>query len=442
MRRASAAPATIGIVVKRWPRLSETFVLHELLGLERAGLSLRIYALLDPHEPSAQAAVREVRAPVRYLRSGTRADVASLLAAQIRMLGIAPLRYLRTAAYVLRRRRHRTTFLHFFEAARLVALMRRDGVRHLHAQFAHGPTSVAHFAHLLGAVPFSFTGHAKDIYLSPPDLLAVKIAAARFVATCTGHNVEHLRGLAAAEDCGKIHLVYHGVDTERFRPAPEPARADASDDAPVRLVAVGRLVEKKGYPYLIRACGVLHRRGYRFTLDIYGTGPQRDALAALIAALGLEGVVRLRGARTQDELIEIYQGAALFVLAPHVLENGDRDGIPNVLMEAMSTGLPVVATTVSGIPELIEDGESGLLVPSRDEDALADALARALDPQGGPALRARLGAAARVRAVAHFDASTHIGRMVDLLQTGAASPSGRAALALVPRERHAEGGRP
>jgi glycosyltransferase involved in cell wall biosynthesis len=155
-------------------------------------------------------------------------------------------------------------------------------------------------------------------------------------------------------------------------------------------------------------------------------------------------VVRLRGERTQDELIEIYRSASLFVLAPHVLENGDRDGIPNVLMEAMSTGLPVVGTAVSGIPELIEDGRSGLLVPQRDEGALAAALARLLDPQDGPTLRAQLGAAGRERTIARFDATLHIGRMVELLQTGTAFAPEPAPLesASAARKLQAGGGRP
>jgi glycosyltransferase involved in cell wall biosynthesis len=420
MRDTKAFASVIGIVVKRWPRLSETFVLNEILGLERAGLRLRIYALMDPHEPAAQAAINEVRAPVSYLRTGTRADLRVLLVAQLALLRSAPWRYLRTLSYVLARRRHRSTFVHLFEAARLVALLRKHGVSHVHAQFAHGPTSVAHFASLLGDIPFSFTGHAKDIYLSPPDLLAVKIAAARFVATCTAHNVAYLRELAVPADRAKIHLVYHGVATERFCPAPGTKdRGESAETAtPIRMIAVGRLMEKKGYSYLIRACALLHQRGCRFTLAIYGSGPQRGELAELIDTFGLGDVVQLQGARTQEELIAIYREADLFVLSPHILENGDRDGIPNVLMEAMSVGLPVVATDVSGIPELIEHDRSGLHVPPCDEVALADALERLLDPLHGRALRARLGADGRKRVIEHFDATLHLRRMVELLDTG------------------------
>jgi glycosyltransferase involved in cell wall biosynthesis len=416
---AEACAPTIGIVVKRWPRLSETFVLSEILGLERAGLRLRIYALMDSHEPIAHGTINEVEAPVSYLRTGTRADLRVLFAAQLPLLRAATWRYLRTLGYVLARRRHRTTFVHFFEAARLVALLREHGVSHVHAQFAHGPTSVAHFAHLLGEIPFSFTGHAKDIYLSAPDLLAVKIAAARFVATCTAHNVAYLRELASPSDQAKIHLVYHGVATERFRPAPsENTPSESAKTATrIRMISVGRLVEKKGFCHLIRACALLRDRGQRFVLSIYGTGPQRDELTGLIGALGLGDVVQLQGSRTQRELIALYREADLFVLSPYILDSGDRDGIPNVLMEAMSIGLPAVATGVSGIPELIEHDRSGLLVPPRDEVALAAALERLLDPVHGPGLRARLGSGGRDRVVEHFDADLHLRRMVELLDT-------------------------
>jgi glycosyltransferase involved in cell wall biosynthesis len=413
---AEALAPVIGIVVKRWPRLSETFVLNEILGLERAGLKLRIYALMHPHEPAVHAAIDEVQAPVSYLRTGSGADLGVLVRAQLALLFTRPRSYLRTLAYVLARRRHRSTFVHLFEAARLIGLLREHGVSHVHAQFAHGPTSVAHFAYLLGDIPFSFTGHAKDLYLSAPDLLAVKISAARFVATCTAHNVAYLRNLVPAEDHAKIHLVYHGVETQRFRPPPAAeGPREMGTASPVRMISIGRLVEKKGFAYLVRACALLRQRGHGFTLGIYGTGPQRDELARLVDALRLGDVVQLQGSCTQDVLIDRYREADLFVLSPHVLENGDRDGIPNVLMEAMAIGLPVVATTVSGIPELVEHDRSGLLVSPRDEFALSDALERLLDPLHGPALRARLGSGARQRVIERFDAALHLKRMVELL---------------------------
>src|SRR5258708_28545415 len=175
------------------------------------------------------------------------------------------------------------------------------------------------------------------------------------------------------------------------------------------MIAVGRLVEKKGYSYLVRACALLHERGCRWRRAIYGSGAQGDGLAELIDTCGLGDVVQMQGARRQEELIAIYREADLFVLSPHVLENGDRDGIPNVLMEAMSAGLPVVATDISGIPELIEHDRSGLLVPPCDEGALADALERLLAPLYVLVLRARLGADGRKRVIENFDAALHLG---------------------------------
>ena len=425
MKDAEARSRVIGIVVKRWPRLSETFVLSEILGLEGAGLRLHVYALMDSHEQAFQDAVRSVQAPVTYLRSGTRADWRVLFSAQWEMLRRRPGPYLRTLCYVLARRRHRSTFVHFFEAARLAVLLREHRVTHLHAHFAHGPTSVAHFVSLLDDVPFSFTGHAKDIYLTARDLLAVKVAAARFVATCTAHNVAYLRELAASADHAKIHLVYHGVDSGRFSPEAVPRQVDAersdtkSGGRPFRLMAVGRLVEKKGHTHLLRACALLRERGVRFTLAIYGSGPKREEILALVQKLGLGDVVRLHGSRTQEELIALYREADVFVLSPRVLDSGDRDGIPNVLMEAMSVGVPVVATEVSGIPELIEHDKSGLLVRPDDEVALASAVQRLLDPAHGPSLRARLGSEGRRRVVEHFEAAKHLQAMVDLLNGAA-----------------------
>jgi glycosyltransferase involved in cell wall biosynthesis len=213
--------------------------------------------------------------------------------------------------------------------------------------------------------------------------------------------------------------VYHGVATGRFRPAPRAkvASESAKTATPIRMISVGRLVEKKGFCHLIRACALLRERGNDFALSIYGTGPQRDELARLIETLGVGDIVKLQGSRTQKELMALYREADLFVLSPYILESGDRDGIPNVLMEAMAVGLPAVATDVSGIPELIEHERSGLLVPPRDEVALAAALERLLDPAHGPGMRARLGFGGRRRVVEHFDANLHLRRMVELLDT-------------------------
>jgi glycosyltransferase involved in cell wall biosynthesis len=271
---------------------------------------------------------------------------------------------------------------------------------------------------LLTGLPYSFTAHARDIYTSPPDLLVVKIRAARFVVTCTGYNARHLAELVGDETAGSIHRIYHGLDLHKFSPSAEPPAQLGSAPGRVQprdtptILAVGRLVEKKGYPYLIDACRLLIDRGYAVRLRIVGGGEMKDALRRHIAQVGLKERVELLGARPQDEVIDLYRTATVFALPCVVLENGDRDGIPNVLVEAMRLGLPVVSTAVSGIPELVVDEESGLLVPPRDVQALASALARLLDD---PDLRARLAAAAAHRVTRQFDLAANAARLKTLL---------------------------
>ena len=406
----------IAYLLKRFPRLSETFILHEILELERQGLQLRLYSILNPGEEMVHADVARVRTPMRYLPAGRHA-VLPLLRAHLTLLRRAPRRYVGIAAYILQRRRHLATLKHFLRAGWLALELERAGVAHLHAHFAHGPASVAHFVHLLTGLPYSFTAHAKDIYTSPPDLLAVKMRAARFVVTCTGYNARHLSDLVGGTAAGRIHRIYHGLDLRKFSPNGHVAPGGQTPEGPATILAVGRLIEKKGFPYLIDAFRLLRERGYDARLDIVGGGELKQALRRQIGEAGLGDWVRLLSPRPQEELIVLYQGATIFALPSVVAESGDRDGIPNVLVEAMRLGLPVVSTNVSGIPELAIDGETGLLVPSRDVEALATALGRLLDDT---ALRAHLAAGAACHVAAEFDLSTNAARLRALFQEATA----------------------
>jgi glycosyltransferase involved in cell wall biosynthesis len=199
-----------------------------------------------------------------------------------------------------------------------------------------------------------------------------------------------------------IYNIYHGLDTRRFAP-----RADSAEEAaPPVALSVGRLVEKKGFPVLIEACRLLKDRGYRFRCQIIGgPGPCAQQVASLIRELAVDDIVALQPAVTQEELREAYRQATLFALPCQIADNDDRDGIPNVLVEAMASGLPVVSTNISGIPELIEHGVNGLLTPQKDARALADAVARLLD---APAMRRELGAAARKKVCMSFDAESNV----------------------------------
>jgi glycosyltransferase involved in cell wall biosynthesis len=291
----------------------------------------------------------------------------------------------------------------FFQAGYIAQQVLAAGtIRHLHAHFCHSATTVAMFASQLSGLPFSFTAHAKDIYvaeLNPRDLLPVKLRRAEFAVTCTRANHAHLTALGVPET--PIYTIYHGLDTRQFAP---PEHAQAEPALPL-LLSVGRMVEKKGFPVLLAACRLLKARGYRFECHLVsGAGPLTATVAALIQELELADVVKMRPAVTQEELQAIYQQATVFVLPCQIADNADRDGIPNVLVEAMAVGLPVVSTQVSGIPELIEHGVSGLLVPPKAAAALAAALALLLDT---PSLRESLGRAARQKVCREFDAAAN-----------------------------------
>ncbi|MHB8596412.1 MAG: glycosyltransferase family 4 protein [Ktedonobacteraceae bacterium] len=408
----------IAYLLKGYPRLSETFILQEIVGLERHGFHLHLFSLLDPHEMLLHQAFQQVQAPLSYVHADNpdtmRKDFVRSLGYLLRR---HPLRVLRVWLYVLTKRRHRSTFQRLCEATVLAKLLEQQNIRWLHAHFAHGPTTVADFVYLLTKIPFSFSAHAKDVYESSPDLLIRKIRRAQFVATCTGASKCYLTGLFdglpdAEQQQQKIHLVYHGVNTQQFSPDETNLRGDEVNRVPL-ILSVGRLVEKKGYQYLIMACKILIERGIQFHCAIYGSGPLQQDLQQQIAQLDLEEYVHLYGDRTQETLPAIYRGATLFVLAPCIAQDGDRDGMPNVLLEAMATGLPVVSTPVGGIPELIEHERNGLLVPEKDALLLANALDHLLCDA---TLRNRLGKEARHFITAHFDAEQNLQRLLTCFQ--------------------------
>ncbi len=416
---------SVAYLTKRFPRLSETFILDEIIGLEDAGVPLRLYAIADPREDLVQPDVARVASPVTYLRAQgarDRARVASAtIAAHARLLARDPRRYLGIVAYIARERRHLSTLINFAQAGRLTLLVEADGARHVHAAFAHGPASVAHFVHLLSDLPYSFSAHAKDIYVSSPDLLARKIRDASFVLTCSRSAHDAVSDIAGA-DAAKVLLAPHGVNTERF--APRPAPRDAND-ATLRILCVGRLVPKKGYPVLVGAIAQLVAQGRDVACTIVGAGPEHDELADLAASLDVAPHIRFLGALATRAVAASYHEADVFVQASVVLANGDRDGIPNALLEAMASGVAVVASDVAGIPEVITP-ECGLLVTSGSPEALADALGRLHDE---PELRARMGAAARRHVIDSFDRRACTQAIAPLFQPtpGVTDPARRIA---------------
>jgi len=422
----------VGYILRSYPRLSQTFILNEILALEQLGVRIVIFAGTDPREPIVQPEVAQVQAPVHYLDIATQRPAALIVAEHLRVARAAPRRYWRALRYVLAHGDIDTgyhaasRFACFVQAvylARLLRVEQRRGGRaigHLHAHFAHDPTLIAVLAQMLTGLPYSFTAHARDLYQIPPAALNDRIRRARTVVTCCAANIDYLQQTVRPALQARVRLIHHGVDLRRFHPAPPAARPA---ELPL-LLSVGRLVEKKGFPDLLAACAQLKQAGYRFRCAIYGDGPLQDELAATIARLDLADTVELAGVCPQHELVPVFQRADLFVLAPFITEDGDRDGVPNVLVEAMACGLPVVSTAVSGVPELVHHEANGLLVPPHDAPALAAALAALLDD---PLRRARLGQAARRTVVEHFDLRAGAGQLAALFDRRPPAAPGVAA---------------
>jgi glycosyltransferase involved in cell wall biosynthesis len=394
----------IGYIVRSFPRLSQTFVLHEILALESLGVPIQLFPITNPGEPIVQPQVAEVRAPLQYLEGVMQRPRRTIIAEHLKTAIESPRSYAATLRYLLRNAVIDTGYTSssrwecFHQAIFLARQLRGadNRIGHLHAHFAHDPTLIALLTHMLTGISYSFTAHARDLVQIPQAALVERIAAATAMITCCGANMAYIDEVVPPMLRDKVRLIYHGVNLHGF----QPAQIDAAPDATPLIISVGRLVEKKGFPDLIRACAVLKQSGRRFRCAIYGDGPLRAQLEGLIAELGLEGDVALPGELPQRELIPILQGGALFALAPFVTEDGDRDGVPNVLVEAMACGLPVVSTAVAGIPELVRHEQNGLLAAPHDYTALAQQLSRLLDDAP---LRMQLARAARQTVVEQFD---------------------------------------
>lgn len=398
MERDPGRLPSVIYVIGTYPSTTTTFIDREIELLRRWGLPLEVVSLRRPaaHLSAAQRALQDDVTYVLPVR------LRELVRSHVRMLVTRPIAYVVTLVYLLTRRhpslRARVrTLLHFGEAvhaARLVA--ERSPVDHVHAHFVDRATVVALVMGRLLGVPYSATAHANDIYVDPV-LLDEKLAGASFVATCTRANASHLAAVAPGPAASRVVCIHHGLDLRAFDVG-EPV--DPVEPEVPLLLCVAQLRPKKGLADLIDACARLVGRGYDVRCRIIGEGPLRPELETRVRERGLEDVVEFAGALPHDEVLDHYRRASVFVLPCVVAPNGDRDGIPNALLEAMASKVPVVSTAHSGIPEAVEAGRSGLLVPPGDVAALTDALARLLDD---PDLRRRLGAGGRDAVLASFD---------------------------------------
>jgi glycosyltransferase involved in cell wall biosynthesis len=407
----------VAYVVRSWPRLSQTFVLNEALAVERLGTELEIFSMVRSGEVLVQRQASTLAAPVRYLDEAAERPWSVRAGEHLALARARPLHHLATVATAAARPGlaagySTSSSLGCLAAAVVVAAALRDKERkgepvgHLHAHFAHDPALVALLVHRLTGIPFSFTAHARDLYGVPAPALVARAREASRVVTCAAANVEYLRSVLPDNLHPRVMLVRHGVDLDVFVPPETPP----ANPVP-RLVSIGRLVEKKGFADLLAALARAKAAGAAFRCDVYGEGPLQADLERHRQELGLTGEVTFAGARGQHELVAELRSADLFALTPFVAADGDRDGVPNVVGEAMACGLPVVSTAVGGIPELVRHGVNGLLAPPRDVAATAANLLRLLQE---PDTRARLGRMARSTVEAEFDLRSAAGRLVSV----------------------------
>ncbi len=411
--------APIAVILKGYPRLSETFIAQEILALQQRGFALTLVSLRHPTDRKTHPIHQEITAPVSYLPEYLYQEPLRVLRGWRRSRRLPG--YVRAwQAFVKDLWRDRTPnrIRRFGQACVLAAELGED-VQHLYAHFLHTPSSVARYTALMRGLSWSASAHAKDIWILPDWEKSEKLAEAAWLVTCTAYGAEHLRTLAPQPE--RVQLVYHGLDLTRFA-APEAAppagqgRDGSSPARAVRLLSVGRLVEKKGYGDLLHALAALPA-DLHWQLAHIGGGPLAGELRRLAEKLGLGERISWRGPQAQAEVLDAYRQADLFVLASRVAKDGDRDGLPNVLMEAQSQGLACLATAVTAIPELIDDGASGVLVPPEAPGDLSQALARLI---AAPALRARLGAAGQSRIRSDFDMNRGMDALDRLLRTAKA----------------------
>ena len=409
-------PGRVAFILKGYPRLSETFIAQEIAALERRGLELLIVSLRHPTDARRHPVHDEIRASILYLPEYLFLEPLRVIRAWLRERKNA--RYKETRNLWLRdlRRDPTPNRVRRFGQALVLANELPQDVKRLHAHFLHTPASVTRYAALLTGLAWTGSAHAKDIWTTPDWEKREKLASCAWLVTCTAANHAHLAALAPP---GRVELVYHGLDLSRFSSVEKSNSERTGNDPadPVIVLSVGRLVEKKGTDVLLEALARLPAN-LHWRLVHAGGGPLKEQLQRHANALGIAARVQWRGARTQVELLAEYRAADLFALASRVARDGDRDGLPNVLAEAQSQGLACVATNVSGIPELIEDGRTGLLVVPESPAEFARALEALI---ADPARRRALGEAGRLRVRAEFGLEKNIERLARRFGLGAAA---------------------
>lgn len=332
MNEASRDRKVLGMVLKGYPRISETFISNEIRLLEKMGFTIHIFSMRRPRENFTHKSVREIQAGVTYLPESMLSGFPVLLWSTLCCLVERPRRFfsglkLLFSRFALAPKKY-TWLKHWMQACFLVRKAKGLGLAHLHCHFAHTPTTVGMYAAHLEGVPFSFTAHAKDIYTQDPRRIEDKIRGARFVVTCTRYNAKHLAGIAP--DGKSVHCVYHGINLNLF----DPNGRSTDAESPCVIMTVARFVPKKGLDTVLKAIRILRDRGLDLRYVLAGDGADRDKVATWIHDMGLEDITTLTGTITHEEVLDYYRTAHLFVLGCRMAEDGDRDGIPNVVAES------------------------------------------------------------------------------------------------------------
>jgi glycosyltransferase involved in cell wall biosynthesis len=406
----------VAYVMSRFPKLTETFVLNEIVEVQKLGVDVSIYPLLREHDTVLHPGAAELAARARYQPFVSR----SFLGSHARFLRRRPRAYLASLAHLIRDNIGKPRFLAaglllFPKIVHAAALMADQGIDHVHCHFARHPALAGLIISRLTDIPYSFTAHGSDVHVDRR-MLCRKLGEARFAVTISEFNRAVIEGDCGRVSPAKLGIVHVGVDTTLF--SPRPASDTATDlGGTVRVACVGTLHEVKGQVNLVRACALLRDRGVAVACRLVGRGPDEPMLRRTIERLGLEDVVTLVGPLSRDGVIDELRAADVLVAPSVVSARGQREGIPVVLMEAMSCGLPVVASRLSGIPELVEHEQSGLLVTPGRPDELADALARLAED---PDLRRRLGTAGRATIERDFDLRTNATKLVRLFEGASA----------------------
>jgi glycosyltransferase involved in cell wall biosynthesis len=410
----------VGYVVKRYPRYSETFIVREILAHEQAGLDIEIFSLRPTNDGYFQDLISRVKARVNYCYFPADGLLPETLAAA----ALTATHFWKSAADAavelpdvwialgeVRDEEARCVY----QALAVATEVKRKGIGHLHAPFASEATTVARLAAKFAGIEYSFTARAKDIFHESVQVgdLERKLRDASGVVTISDFHLDYLRTTYGAL-ADKVIRIYNGLDLHEF-PYSSPVTR------PPAILGVGRLVEKKGFGDLVDACSILARRGIRFHCRIVGAGPLKAELQARIDELALGDEVTLVGPRPQFQVIEEMRRASVLAMPCIVGRDGDRDGLPNVIQEALALGTPVVSTDVTGIPEIVRDGETGLQVAQHDPQALAMALERLLLDAD---LRTQLATKARKMMEVEFDIRRNTARRRALFR-GDLKPVGR-----------------